>query len=138
MMTLQLRRTYHPAGTNGLLCYQGKPICGTIELPWRNNRRMVSCIPEGRYRLVKARYHRHGVQLGVLNVPNRESILIHPGNSALDDLQGCIAPVTKHTGPGSGIHSRVALERLKTLVYPVLEAGEEVWVHIVTDLEGSK
>ncbi len=134
MMTLRLLRTYHPEGTNGLLCLQGNPICGTIELPWRNNRRMVSCIPEGRYRLVKARYNRHGEQLGVLNVANRENILIHPGNSAQDDLQGCIAPVTKHTGPGLGIHSRIALERLKAEVYPALEAGEEVWLAV---LEGS-
>jgi len=130
MMILRLHRTYHPDGTNGLLCLQGKPVCCTIELPWRRNRRMVSCIPEGRYRLVKARYHRHGEQLGVFHVPHRENILLHPANAAADDLQGCIAPVTKHTAPGQGIYSRIALERLKALAYPVLEADEEVWLVI--------
>ena len=62
----------------------------------------------------------------MLNVPHRESILIYVGNSALDDLPGCIAPVTKHTGPGEGIYGRIALERLKTLVYPAPEGEEEV------------
>ncbi len=131
MMTLHLFRTYAPEGTNGLLCLQGKPICSTIELPWRNNKRMISCIPEGRYRLIRGRYHKHGDQIGVMNVPGREAILIHPGNSALEDLQGCIAPVTTHTGPGKGLYSRIALERLKSVVYPVLEAGEGVALLIV-------
>ncbi len=130
MMMLHLSRTYHPEGTNGLLCLQGKPVCRTIELPWRNNRRMISCIPEGRYQLVRRLYHRHGDQIGLLNVLHREAILIHPGNSAQDDLRGCIAPVTAHTGPGRGIHSRIALDRLKALVYPVIEAGEDVYLLI--------
>lgn len=134
MMTLHLYRTYRPEGTNGLLCMQGNPVCHTIELPWRNNRRGVSCIPEGRYRLTRRMYPKHGDQLGVLQVPNREAILIHPANSALDDLRGCIAPVTKCTAPGKGIHSRIALDRLKALVYPVLEAGEPVWLAIVEEV----
>ncbi len=132
MMTLHLYRTYHPKGTNGLLCLQGNPVCQTIELPWRDNRRGISCIPEGRYRLARHNYPKHGDQLGVLHVPHREAILIHPGNSALEDLRGCIATVTRCTAPGEGIHSRIALERLKDLAYPVLEAGEEVWL-IITE-----
>ncbi len=130
MMTLHLFRTYTPEGTNGLLCLQGNPICSSIELPWHNNKRLISCIPEGRYRLIRGRYHRHGDQIGVMNVPGREAILIHPGNSALDDLQGCIAPVTKLTGPGKGLYSRIALERLKAVLYPVLNKQEEVWLVI--------
>lgn len=133
MITLYLRRRYHAAGTNGLLFFRGQQVCGTIELPWRNNLRMVSCIPEGRYRLFRHHFPKHGDQLGVANVPNREAILIHPGNDARKDLRGCIAPVTKHTEPGMGIHSRIAVDRIKALIYPVLEAGEEVWLIIVDD-----
>lgn len=133
MITLYLRRRYHAAGTNGLLSFRGQQVCGTIELPWRNNLRMVSCIPEGRYRLFRHHFPKHDDQLGIANVPNREAILIHPGNDARKDLRGCIAPVTKHTDPGMGIHSRIALDRIKALVYPVLEAGEEVWLVIVDD-----
>lgn len=112
MITLYLRRRYHAAGTNGLLSFRGQQVCGTIELPWRNNLRMVSCIPEGRYRLFRHHFPKHGDQLGIASVPNREAILIHPGNDARKDLRGCIAPVTKHTEPGMGIHSRIAQRRL--------------------------
>ncbi|SEL41676.1 DUF5675 family protein [Parapedobacter koreensis] len=131
MMTIQLRRTYHAAGTNGQLSLQGQPVCGTIELPWRGNRQMVSCIPEGRYRLYRHTFPKHGDQLGVAHVPGRAGILIHPGNDARQDLRGCIAPVTTLTGPGTGISSRAALERLKALVYPAMERGEEVWLVVV-------
>lgn len=131
MMELYLRRRYHPEGTNGEITHQNHTVCACIELPWRYNRRFISCIPEGRYRLVKRMHPRWGEQLAVANVPGREGILIHPANDALTQLQGCIAPVTACTGPGTGSYSRVALERLKDLVYPVLDAGEEVWLVIV-------
>lgn len=125
-MQLQLARTYHPDGTNGLLSYEGKPICRTIELPWRANQRQISCIPAGSYTLVRRHFNKHGVQLAVLDVPGRSGILIHAANHALLELQGCIAPVSQCTGPGKGIQSRLALQELKALVYPVLDSGEQV------------
>lgn len=132
-MELRLTRTYHPDGTNGVLHHGGTQVCHTIELPWRNNRRMISCVPEGRYRLIRRTHFKHGDQLAVAGVPGREAILIHPGNFALTELQGCIAPVTKVVAPGQGVFSRVALERLKAIAYPVLEAGEPVWLIILQE-----
>ncbi len=67
----------------------------------------------------------------VEGVPGRSGILIHAANNAVTELRGCIAPVTKHTGPGRGIHSRVAMERVENVVVPVLEAGEDVWLEVV-------
>lgn len=128
MMMLYLFRTYHPEGTNGLLSYEGKPVCKTIELPWRNNKQRASCIPEGKYRLIRRMHQKHGDQLAIPNVPGREAILIHPANFALSELQGCIAPVSEHTGPGKGNYSRAALQTLKDLVYPVLAEGDEVFL----------
>ncbi|MGK9124586.1 hypothetical protein KXS16_04995 [Olivibacter jilunii] len=129
-MMLSLLRTYHPEGTNGLLSYEGKPVCKTIELPWRNNKKRVSCIPAGTYRLIRRMHQKHGDQLAIPNVPGREAILIHPANFALSELQGCIAPVSEHTGYGKGTYSRKALQALKDLVYPALERGEEVFLNI--------
>ncbi|MGK9121170.1 hypothetical protein KXS00_24695 [Olivibacter jilunii] len=129
-MMLSLLRTYHPEGTNGLLSYEGKPVCKTIELPWRNNKKRVSCIPTGTYRLIRRMHQKHGDQLAIPNVPGREAILIHPANFALSELQGCIAPVSEHTGYGKGTYSRKALQALKDLVYPALERGEEVFLNI--------
>jgi len=129
-LTLVLKREYHPGGTNGTLYLGDRPLCHTIELPWRDNQRQVSCIPEGRYRLYRHEFPTQGDQLGIADVPGRSAILIHAANDALRELRGCIAPVTKHTAPGKGLHSRIALERIKDAVYPVLEAGEEVWLEI--------
>lgn len=128
--TLYLQRTYGDGGTNGTITYQGIRICHTIELPWRNNLQRISCIPTGRYRLIKRRYHKHGEQIGIANVLHREAILIHAANNALRDLQGCIAPVTSLTGQGKGTESRKALAALKALVYSLWDQGGEVFLVI--------
>lgn len=130
MITLKLIRQYYTAGCNGKLMYNGQLLCETIELPWRNNKKGISCIPEGRYRLVKRYHPQRNWHLQVAHVPQRELILIHPANYALRELQGCIAPVTKCTAPGKGDYSRVALQRIQDLVFPVLDANEEVWLSI--------
>lgn len=120
-MELSIIRTYYPKGTNGVLYIDGVLQCFTIELPWLQNQRRCSCIPEGRYRL-KSRYTpRYGHHLQVLDVPGRDFILFHPANFALKELAGCIAPVSQLTGAGRGIQSRVAFEWLLAVVYPALK-----------------
>ena len=130
MLALCLRRTYLDGGTNGSISIGGRVICHAIELPWRNNRRNVSCIPEGRYRLSLYASRKFGRCLLVHDVPGRSGILIHPANDASAELRGCIAPVTKHTGAGRGLYSRIALERLEREVLDVLEEGGEVFLTI--------
>jgi hypothetical protein len=41
-------------------------------------------------------------------------------------LNGCIAPVTKLSGPGLGLMSRKAFKRLKSMVYKALDNKERV------------
>ncbi|GGC90749.1 hypothetical protein GCM10011508_17390 [Flavobacterium lutivivi] len=125
-MELQLIRTYFPDGTNGKLECKGKLICYTIELPWKNNETKVSCIPEGKY-FIKKRYSRKFQwHLEVIDVKNRKLILFHPSNNALKELNGCIAPVAKISGPGLGLQSRLAFTKLKNLVYRALDSTETV------------
>jgi Family of unknown function (DUF5675) len=126
-MELELLRTYDPDGTNGELKLV---VCNTIELPWLQNKRSVSCIPEGRYELMKRTTAKRGQHLLVLNVKGRDGILIHPANDALKELRGCIAPVTTLTGPGKGSQSRLANEKLKALVLEALERNEKVFITI--------
>ena len=129
-MELVLIRTYLPTATNGSLMHSGMLICLCIELPWRENRHQVSCVPEGRYVLVK-RYSPHFQwHFEVEEVPERDGILIHPANDALLELKGCIAPVTQLTGAGKGLESRLAFEKLKTLLFPVFDSGETVFIQI--------
>jgi hypothetical protein len=126
--TLHLQRIYGEQGTNGTISYQGEKICHTIELPWRNNTPRLSCIPLGRYKLVKQKYDRHGEQIGIPNVLGREAILIHTANDAQRQLLGCIAPVTTLTGHGKGTESAKALAKLKALVYSLWDMGGEVYL----------
>ena len=119
-MEIHLTRTYFPEGCNGKLECEGKLICNTIELPWKNNETKVSCIPEGKYFIKKRYSKKFQWHLEIINVKNRSLILFHPANNALLELNGCIAPVTKLSGPGLGLMSRKALAKLKLLVYKAL------------------
>ena len=129
-MTLLLERDYFPEGTNGTLKIDGKRLCFTIELPWINNEKRVSCVPEGEYFLKRRFSQKYGWHLHLQNVPNRELILIHPANDAQSELRGCIAPVSRSTGVGTGNASRKALTEITRLVFPVLANDEEVKIII--------
>lgn len=122
-MKLVLQRKYFFSGTNGTLSFKGKEICKTIELPWKENQRRISCVPEGTYRIRKRFSPKFKWHLEVISVKNRDLILFHPANDALKDLNGCIAPVSELTGERKGIRSRIAFERLKETVFPYLEKG---------------
>lgn len=129
-MTLLLERDYFPEGTNGTLKIDGKLICFTIELPWIDNEKRVSCVPEGEYFLKRRFSQRYGWHLLLQNVPNRELILIHPANDAKTELQGCIAPVSRCTGVGTGNASRKAMVAITRLVFPKLAKDDEVKIII--------
>jgi hypothetical protein len=129
-MELELLRTYCTNGTNGSLLIDGVGLCHTIELPWKNNEHEVSCIPEGKYELVKRYSPKLKWHLWLLNVPNRDLILIHPYNDAMKEAKGCIAPVTTITSEGKGDKSRVVFEKLKAFVFPVLQRNEKVFLNI--------
>ncbi len=129
-MELELIRTYFPNGTNGELWCGGQLVCHTIELPWLDNKRGISCIPEGVYRLQKRFVEKFQWHLWVQKVPNRQWILVHPANNAKTQLRGCIAPVTKLESPGIGSFSREAVKKLNDLVFPALDKGVEVYLKI--------
>jgi hypothetical protein len=116
-MVLLLSRTYFPDGTNGKLECEGKLICKTIELPWKKNETKVSCIPEGKYFIRKRYSNKFKWHMQIAGVENRSLILFHSANNAFLELNGCIAPVTKLSGPGLGLMSRKAFITLKELVY---------------------
>ena len=125
-MELVLTRVYFPDGTNGTLKCEGRPICKTIELPWRGNKKGESCIPEGRY-LLKKRYSlKFKWHVEVTGVEGRSLILFHPANDALKELNGCIAPVTAISGAGRGLQSRKAFNILKEMIYRVLDSKNQV------------
>ena len=125
-MEFLLQRAYHKEGTNGTLFYKERFFGFTIELPWIQNRRNISCIPEGTYE-IKARFSpKFKEHLILQQVENRRLILIHPANDALKELQGCIAPVTYLTGIGKGLYSKPQHNKLLALCHQAFERKESV------------
>jgi hypothetical protein len=131
-MKLELIRTYFPEGTNGTLLLDGVILSATIELPWKNNQSRISCIPEGEYQLIKRYSPLFQWHLLLKDVPGRQLILIHPANDALIELKGCIAPVSFLTGIGKGSFSRLALNKITSILFPVLENRTIVFLTIKT------
>jgi len=76
-------------GTFGALRIDGKVFCVTLELPYRDNEKFISCIPTGEYKCQKITTEKHGTTFIVKGVPNRTAILFHKGNT-VDDVNGCI------------------------------------------------
>ena len=81
----RLRRS--DQGTEGLLV-SGDFNCRTLELPWRQNTRQISCIPPGEYKVEIRLSNKYGRVYWVRRVPNRTYILIHSGNYAGDKSKG--------------------------------------------------
>ena len=90
---LILRDTFTDNSTIGELFLNDEVMCDTLENPELNNVRNISCIPEGQYnvrlRTAKESATRDYLHLLVQDVPNRDYILFHIGNSA-KDTSGCI------------------------------------------------
>ena len=90
---LLIRDTFSKESTIGELFLNGERICDTLENPWVDNQRNISCIPEGVYpvrlRLPRESATRDYLHLLVQDVPNRDWILFHRGNTA-KDTSGCI------------------------------------------------
>lgn len=92
-MSLTLvRYIYGETVTIGFIQKDGKYICDTLERPWLGNKRNLSCIPEGIYRIFYREDTRFSVKHAYVleNVPDRKGILIHVANE-VSELEGCIA-----------------------------------------------
>lgn len=74
-------------GTRGKLHFNDF-ACHTLELPWKNNQRNMSCIPPGSYKCTTRISPKFGLTYWLLEVPNRSYILIHSGNWAGDVEKG--------------------------------------------------
>jgi len=87
-MTLVRLERGEEAPTMGVLVVAGSVQCFTLELPWKDNHRFESCIPEGTYKVTVSKRGRRRV-IELIDVPGREDILIHVGNR-MRDVEGCI------------------------------------------------
>src|SRR5688572_14542686 len=91
-MELTLKRLYLSTETLGSIYGpEGAVLVKTMELPWRNNQRSVSCIPEGSYEVIREFYtEKHPYpHFRLPKVKGRSGILIHK-ITYVKDLRGCI------------------------------------------------
>ena len=111
---LIIRETFTDKSTIGNLYLDGEWLCDTLELPWKDNQRSISCIPDGQYkvRLRTARESatRDYLHLLIQDVPNRDYILVHIGNKS-SDSRGCVL-VGIGTEQDFVKNSRLAMELL--------------------------
>jgi|TARA_B110000503_G_C7029964_1_gene363569 hypothetical protein len=109
---LIIRDTFTENSVIGKLYCNGEFISHTLELPWNNNKKRVSCIPKGDYkcrvRLARESGSRDYVHLLVENVDNRSHILFHRGNVP-SDSKGCILTGTHRAEePDKILDSKIA------------------------------
>ena len=90
---LLIRDTFSENSVIGELFLNGERMCDTLENPWLDNKRNISCIPEGEYpvrlRLARESASRDYLHLLVQEVPNRDWVLVHRGNFP-SQTKGCV------------------------------------------------
>lgn len=113
-----------------------------IELPWRDNRSGISCIPPGLYQAHLTHSDRFKRDVYVLEgVPDRSAIEIHPANWAGDvalgfhtDLHGCAAPgLSRGLVPPLGRAPQRAVLQSQRAFQQFMDAcdGDDIEVHIL-------
>lgn len=87
---LNIKRWYHKDCTIGRLALSGGAFqCFTLELPWKENERGISCIPAGTYEAFKRVSPKNGLVYELVNVKDRTNIQGHSGNYTRQ-IEGCI------------------------------------------------
>ena len=127
MAKVTIERGYLPTGTFGNILVDDVLVCHSVELPWRNNKSNISCIPVGVYELDAYSSPKHGnvfiVSGGTVDKfargPGaRWGILFHVANFT-SQLEGCIAPVSRIgvlNGEVAGLSSEDATRKLFALL----------------------
>lgn len=136
-----------PLGCFGSIYIDGVFYCNTVEQPWRQNRRFVSCVPVGVYDLVAYDSPKYGKTYALSNPDldvvvyqadadegQRYACLFHAANWSRQ-LQGCIAPGKDLAWGKTGVYkpNLMVTESRNTLakLLPLLENEELLirWKH---------
>ena len=127
-------------GTFGKLIIN-QHILSTVELPWEDNEKNISCIPYGTYNCVKIHSPKYGDVFQVMSVPNRTHILFHWGNWAGDeeagfrsDSDGCILVGLERAvirGQKAVASSKIAIRKMNDFItvpeFTLVVSGMDIW-----------
>ena len=130
-------------GITGLLYIDGSPYGFTVERPWKDNQKSVSCIPEGKYKVkfredptpltmhYRQKYDYFNFHLELQDVKDRSGIYIHVGNKP-EDVEGCIAVAREAGAMGSNFikDSRKAFKPFYMKCKAALQRGEKISITI--------
>jgi hypothetical protein len=105
--------------------------CKTLERPWKDNARDVSCVPAGEYPVVREYSPHFDQDLNELKlVPGRNECKIHVANYVMQ-LEGCIGVGLSigdinHDGLPDMVSSRKALDRLQAALGDAMQWQLEI------------
>jgi hypothetical protein len=89
---IEIQREYSSKDcVSGYLLVDGTVTCYVLERAWENNAPLVSSIPAGEYSAVIREDGKKGWRIELLDVPDREHVQIHIGNTTADSV-GCLLP----------------------------------------------
>ena len=125
-----VRDEIRPDVIRGKFYYGSRYICETLELPWKDNQRQISCIPNGVYHVKHRHSQRFSHHLHLYDVENREFILIHPGNTT-SDIRGCIVPGTRR-GTLSGMPAVLESKKAQEKIMNIASNYEEMQLWILS------
>ena len=121
MITLRLTRLTASMknGVFGALVCDDFPIGCTLEPYHMDNMKGISCIPAGVYAVEHYSSEKYPDTFQIMNVANRDKILIHAGNID-NDTQGCIILGMSFGEFGNGdrgvLSSKEAMLRLRKVI----------------------
>lgn len=112
------RLTRHKDYTIGALMHSDEWLCFTMENPWLDNQKIISCIPQGHYVCTLHNGSKYKDTWIVQDVLDRNGIVFHVGNVS-DDTQGCILPglnIGKLWDKAAVLKSRIAMDKLRDYI----------------------
>ena len=122
------RKFYSDNSTIGYLVFDDFN-CWILEPPSRKNGDSPVCIPSGTYKIEMRWSEKHQMEVpGLLNVPGRTDIEIHPGNfeqgaAGKDDSLGCLLPGDDYSTDFVS-NSKVTFSKLSSLIQASLKEGD--------------
>lgn len=103
--------------TMGYMSVDKKIICYSLELPWVDNLKNISCVPIGSYNGILRYDKKDGWRIQLDNVPNRDAVQIHIGNYT-KNTRGCVLVGLDAKIEDCAIQqSNLAYEKLKEAFY---------------------
>lgn len=117
MRTVLQRLTQSDNGTFGVWINDDRPLFATLELPWKDNQKDISCVPAGTYHVTKTFSNHFQKDVFLLSgVPNRDNVEIHVGNT-VKDILGCIIVGMEYSMSDYAIvNSKIAFTNLMNIM----------------------